>query len=132
MKIGSKIQALLDKNKMSRKELGEKLGELLERNPFDAKSVGNWIIERNEPSLEIVNAMCKLFNITSGYFFEENNEELKGEKLNSALIDKIIIDLISEGVLTQDKGIEDLDPTKKNILIAALNDHIHNIAKVSK
>ena len=58
MSTGMNIQILRNLNKLSQKDLGIKLN-------VSNKTISSWEKDRTEPSIDMINAMCKIFNCSA-------------------------------------------------------------------
>lgn len=114
-KIGNNLINLRNKIGKTQKEVADML-------QVSDKTLGHWENNKREPSFEMLQKLADIYNVTIGELFGET----KAKNSNDILIDKIIDDLIEEGIISETKSFEALDPASKQILIGALNKHIMN------
>jgi len=94
---------------------------------IDNRTIGHYETGRSQPKLEVLAALAKLYNKPIGYFFGEEDKPN-----NDIFIDKIIDELIEDGVLDNDFDFNLLDKNSQQLLLSALNMHILKTIKNKK
>ena len=89
---------------------------------IDNRTLGHYETGRSEPKLELLVRFSELYNKEISYFFKE----VEDENANKPIIDKVIEDLIEEGVLGEDAATEKLDPVSAALLDSALKKYIRS------
>lgn len=116
MRIGEKLALLRKKTGLDREEVADKL-------EVSKSAIGSWETDQREPSFDMLDKLAALYGVTvSDIFSDESQNE---NKVN--LLDKIIKDMVSEGYLSDDKGIKELGDIEKDLLINALDMHIKKL-----
>lgn len=91
---------------------------------IDDRTIGHYENGVREPKFELLSSMSKIYNKPISYFFGEEHDE---KNVNDTLIDKIIDDLIEEGVLKDDFEFDAFNDFHQELLLAALKGHINKM-----
>lgn len=89
-------------------------------------AIGHWENNKRFANLIIIKKLAELYKTTPSNLIGDyvyNNNKLEPANL----LDKIIVDLATEGYFKNDTGFEELDKPHQQILIGALNCHIQKI-----
>lgn len=120
MKIGSKLFDLRTKINLSRESVANALG-------VSKSTIGHWETDSREPSFEMLDKLADIYGVTVSSIFSQNDVNTSDEKVD--FLDRIILELKNEGILSEYSRFEDLDDSNKQILIGALNNHIKKLIK---
>ena len=93
---GAVIQALRKKHRLSQKELSDHVG-------IGVSSISMWEAEKREPSLENLQTMAELFDVSVDYILYGKEEDRRLSKEQAELLD--LFNQLSENYRAEIKGI---------------------------
>lgn len=98
MNFGEKIKALRENLNISQRAFGESLGK-------DQRSVSNWEVGSARPPFEVLQQICKIYNIDISYFTGESTVVEKPVEKEDDPVRDLLNKLVEQKIITDPDNI---------------------------